>query len=603
MAIRFDDAARTVSLSVRDLAADGAASGHLALPVVRSRAARAEAGRRVHTAWQLERADQSVGYRAELTVRRTLAVGDWTVQLLGRVDGVDEEGGRRVVEEIKSTPLDAGRLYRTRAEDWPAWLAQLEIYLWMLHDQAPGDAPPLGRLVLVSLADGSRHVIGVALDADAVEVRIRGQLGAIVAARDRHLAWLAARRPRTVPLPHAGWRDGQREIAEAVEWGLEAGHAVLVQAPTGLGKTDAALVGALALALRTDRQLFWATARNTQQAGVLRAAQRLRAAGLPLRVVQLGAPSGCASTASSTAADACRYAEGYFERLAASPGSSPRWATPRRPSRRGSARCSAEAAQAVPVRARRGAGRPGGPGGGGLQPRAGPVGAARDPRRGAGPVDRRRGRGAPARGPRPRLDLAGDRGSRGARSGAAYRPRGRRSPFVRLAERAEALVVAASQGRGPPGRRPGRRRAARGGAARARTGRRRRGHRLRAAARRPARAAGRRAPAGPVARAGAPDPAPVGGLADRDDRTVAVARGARRRASQPVPRPEPLARGAPQAPWRLRQARRRCFIRNYRTCWGSTPSGPTWSGELAVPGRAAAEGRRGPARVDGVQGP
>jgi DNA excision repair protein ERCC-2 len=319
MAIRFDDAQRTVSLSVRDLAADGAASGHLALAVVRSRGARAAAGRQVHQDWQLERADQSATYRAELTVRRTLAVGEWTANLLGRIDGVDREDDRYVVEEVKSTPLDASRLYRTRAEDWPAWLAQLEIYLWMLADQAPAEALPLGRLVLVSLADGSRHVLGVALEADRVEDRVRRQIEALVAARERRIAWMSARRGREVPIPHVGWRDGQREIAEAVEWGLEAGHPVLVQAPTGLGKTDAALVGVLKLALRTDRQVFWATARNTQQAGVLAAVGRLRAAGLPLRAVQIGARERlCLNGVVDCRPDACTYADGYFERLDAS---------------------------------------------------------------------------------------------------------------------------------------------------------------------------------------------------------------------------------------------------------------------------------------------
>ncbi|MEQ1502275.1 MAG: helicase C-terminal domain-containing protein [Myxococcota bacterium] len=314
MAIRFDDGARSIALSVRDLADEGGATGHLVMSLVQSRAARAAAGRQVHLDWQLERAAETDRYRAELVVKRTLAVGDWTATVWGRIDGVERDGDHVVVEEVKSTPLDARRLYATRASDWPAWLAQLEIYLWMLAQETGVD--PVGRLVLVSLADGSRHVLGVALDRDRVGERILARLTRLCADRERRIAWMAERRAYTVPTPHAVWRPGQREIAEAVEWGIEAGRTVLVQAPTGLGKTDAALVGALKLALRTDRQVFWATARTTQQDGLLRALGRLAAAGLPLRTVQLTARDKlCLNGVVDCRPDVCRYAESYFDRL------------------------------------------------------------------------------------------------------------------------------------------------------------------------------------------------------------------------------------------------------------------------------------------------
>lgn len=323
MTVRFDDAARTVALSARDLAEDGGSTGHLVkgtpgLAVVRSRAARAEAGRQAHLDWQLARATDSATFRAELTVKRTVAVGAWTAMVWGRIDGVDTEGDRTVVEEVKSTPLDARRLYATRPSDWPGWLAQLEIYLWMLAEPGSGRPDPVGRLVLVSLADGSRHVLGVALDAARVGARVHERLARLVDDRERRNAWMADRRARTVPLPHAGWRPGQREIAEAVEWGLEAGHPVLIEAPTGLGKTDAAMVGALKRALAADKQVFWATARTTQQPGVLRALDRLRGAGLGLRAVQLAArEKACLNRVVDCRPDACRFADGYFDRLAA----------------------------------------------------------------------------------------------------------------------------------------------------------------------------------------------------------------------------------------------------------------------------------------------
>ena len=313
--IRTDDVDRTITLSVRDLVEIGAPSGHLSLQVVQSRGARAAAGRRVHTEWQTARAAEDEAYRAEVALKRQVAIDGWTCTVQGRVDGLQEEDGRTLVEEIKSTVLDAGRLYATTARDWPAFVLQLEVYLWMLAES--GFQPPVGRLVLVSLADGARHVLGVGLDRARVTALVIARLTELVQARERRRIWLAGRRAATVPLPHpAGWRPGQREIAEATEWGLDSGTRVLVEAPTGLGKTAAALYGALRHALAHDKQVFWATARTTQQDGPVRTLDLLAAAGLPVRSVVISAKHKvCLNDVVSCRPDTCLYAESYYDKL------------------------------------------------------------------------------------------------------------------------------------------------------------------------------------------------------------------------------------------------------------------------------------------------
>lgn len=316
MSLRWDDAARTLALSVRDLVSEGAPRGHLQLEVVQRRSSRAAQGQAVHQEWQRARAAADPEYRAEVRVLEHIAVEAWTVALHGRVDGLTREGDRAVVEEVKSTALDAARLLGTSAEDWPQHTAQLEVYLWMLARE--GVDRPVGRLVLVSIADGCRHVLGVELDADRVEAWVRARLDELVRARELRIAWMASRRSRVVPRPHAEWRPGQRAIAEAVEWGLEAGHQVLVEAPTGLGKTAAVLTGALRFALAHDKQVFWATSRTTQQPVLRATARRLMDAGLELRSVLLTAKEKiCLNEVVACQPDACPFAEGYYDKLRA----------------------------------------------------------------------------------------------------------------------------------------------------------------------------------------------------------------------------------------------------------------------------------------------
>jgi len=312
--IRIDDDARTLTLSVRDLLEAGAPTGHLSQEVAQSRKARLAAGREAHAVHQGEQGAADAAYRAEVRLKHQIAVGEWTAILHGRVDGLTEEDGRAVVEEIKSTAFDAERLQTTTLADWRDYAAQLEVYLWMLHE-ARIDRP-VGRLVLVSLADGSKHVLGVALDAERVGRFIRRRVAEITHARERRSAWMGWRRSARVPLPHPDWRRGQREISDSVLWALQIGHQVLVEAPTGLGKTAAVLHGVLQFALARDMQVFWATARGTQQEGVERTLQRFTDAGLPLRSVTLQAKEKlCLNRVVACRPEACRHAHRYYDKL------------------------------------------------------------------------------------------------------------------------------------------------------------------------------------------------------------------------------------------------------------------------------------------------
>lgn len=313
MPIRFDDASRSLELSVLDLVEAGAPRGDLVLETAWSARARLAAGREVHEDWQEDRGAADDRFRAEVRVRRQLVVGGWTAVVHGRVDGLSEEEGRPVVEEVKSTTLDAGRLLPTTRADWPQYVAQLELYLWMVAETR---ADPLGRLVLVSLLDGARHVLGVPFDAAAVDRHVRERLLEVVEARERRLAWLASRRRRVVPWPFDEAREGQEAIAQATEHALDRGAPLLLQAPTGLGKTAAVLHGALRHALRHDKQVFWATARTTQQRVVKAHLDRLAGRGLELRAVTVTAKEkACLNDVVACRPDRCRFARDYYDKL------------------------------------------------------------------------------------------------------------------------------------------------------------------------------------------------------------------------------------------------------------------------------------------------
>lgn len=317
--IRFDDTERTVRLAVRDLLHAGEPRGHLTLEVVRAHRSRLVAGQEAHIAYQEERSRADPHFTSEVTVRRQEVVGDWTVTVQGRVDGLVEGDGHWVVEEVKSTALDAGRLYVTGPDDWGDYVDQLRIYLWMVARDRPAHRVS-GRLVLVSLADGARHVLGVTADVEAIGAMVQERLADLVQQREERLAWMSARRALRVRWPHTGHREGQEEVVQAVRDGLAAGRPVFVEAPTGLGKTVAVLTAVLEEALKSDRQVFWATTRTTQQPVVLATLEALAAAGTPVRAVALNAREKvCLNEVDGVVRvdcrpEACAFARDYYEK-------------------------------------------------------------------------------------------------------------------------------------------------------------------------------------------------------------------------------------------------------------------------------------------------
>lgn len=314
MSLRFNDHDCTLRLSVRDLVEHSPPSGHLTLEVSQSREARLERGRRMHAQWQAERQAEVAGYEAEATVTLQLTIDDWTVTLKGRVDGLIEEAGGLVVEELKTTALPASRLLATHLDDWVPYREQLELYQWMIH--LSGKENPQGRLIFVSLTDGSRHILGTAYDHSRIDRVARTRLHRLIAERKERLQWLQNRKEHPVPPPFEPWRPGQEEISDAVQEALNASEPILVEAPTGLGKTAAMLHGALKHCISTDRQLFWATSRNTQQRGVRETVARFLQRGLPLRSASVIAKEKmCLNDVVACRPDLCPYAEDYYDKL------------------------------------------------------------------------------------------------------------------------------------------------------------------------------------------------------------------------------------------------------------------------------------------------
>jgi DNA excision repair protein ERCC-2 len=229
-------------------------------PILRSRAA---LGRQVHETHQAAQHTVEETYRAEVSIRHEMRVDDHTVTLQGRVDGVYDDGAVRIIEEIKSLLLPSEDFARVTVAQYPAYEKQLALYLYFMGQTHGG--PMLGHLVLINLADNARTTLVVEPDPEAIEAFIVKELRAILARFKARLERAAERRLQTLAFPFATPRPQQAEMIDQVRLALQDQSCVLISAPTGVGKTVAALYPALAHALSEGLKLFFVTAKTTQQ--------------------------------------------------------------------------------------------------------------------------------------------------------------------------------------------------------------------------------------------------------------------------------------------------------------------------------------------------
>jgi len=311
MAPVVDVATRRIVASVRDLVGEPA---QRAIGLSGSGLSRLWIGQELHRRVQQDLVATEPGYRAEVHAEAELEVDGWTVVISGRADGVVFDGDRVLrVDEIKTLhfAVDLRNLYAE--ERLERFRHQARIYAWMLSRTTP---PPEVRLILVDIVTTEERDETVQWSAESVEAWLRSQIHRLVTAeRDRaqrieRLREAASR----LPFPHPERRPVQERIAEAVEGALTEGRHLLLQAPTGCGKTAAVLHPALRSAMAAGHRLVYLTAKTLQQkiaVDTVRAMQDDLFTSLQLRAKG----KMCANTEMICHEEFCPYAREYGLKL------------------------------------------------------------------------------------------------------------------------------------------------------------------------------------------------------------------------------------------------------------------------------------------------
>ena len=301
-----DESARELSLGVEDLidaGEHGAGPAPLAGPesLPAARAARMAA---------LERA-RAEGARTELEREVPLTWRDWTLHIAVSADVLRPDARGAALEQIRVVPdadPDAGA---ARALERAGFAA-------LLFDLA---GVPIARVAVVELSlEGARPLRrDVAFRRDAWLVLLRARLDELAHRAELELGRAQRRRAQEPPFPFGAPRPVQAELAREVAGAAASGLVLLCAAPTGVGKTAAALHPFLCDALRSDRRVVFATSRNSQQALALETLRPMLPPGGAAFALQIAARERvCPQAQLGCVERRCPFNRRFVERLAGS---------------------------------------------------------------------------------------------------------------------------------------------------------------------------------------------------------------------------------------------------------------------------------------------
>lgn len=234
---------------------------------------RAEAGRQWHETMRLETEAEKNNWEFEKGITCEIKVLSWTVCVTGRTDQWHEEDGVITIREIKTVSTSLPRKKDFLFQRYAHHFLQLGVYCHAAR-LLPQSKKVIGELVFVDPTDGTKQTLPLP---DTAEGDLLNQAETLAAhaenRRASHARLLLL--PDRLPFndePRPEWLQSCADLEQA---SLESRIRLMV-APTGFGKTSAALRHGLSL-LRSGRvgRLVYLTGKGTGQLQVLAEIRRL----------------------------------------------------------------------------------------------------------------------------------------------------------------------------------------------------------------------------------------------------------------------------------------------------------------------------------------
>lgn len=273
-------------------------------------------GIELHQKVQALRVEEVPEYLIERNTFCSFSHEEFQFEVQGRMDGFIP-GDKPVIEEIKSSfnIYELAKTLKEKRFDHPYFI-QLVSYGYF-HWKETGIKPDLVFYLVSSRKDES-YLFEVYWEIKEYESWLNKRLNELV-----HDARMAEKRfirrerlSRELPFPFPTPRKGQMELISFIEKGMSDGKKLMLQAPTGLGKTIGVLYPSLKEALSRGQRVLYLTPKNSQQLIAEEAIEKIQSKGCQTKSLTITAKSKmCMKAEPICNPDYCEFAKDYYDKL------------------------------------------------------------------------------------------------------------------------------------------------------------------------------------------------------------------------------------------------------------------------------------------------
>ena len=201
---------------------------------------RAELGRKWHDTINEETKKEEPLAQFEVTIKQNFFIHNWNFQITGRIDQIVSGNQRRKkLIEIKSVSHPLPEKEEYLKEKYPHYFAQVAIYKYLAERDSKLSA--LGFSAEIHFVDINSGIHqNVSLDEDAEDI-FKQQTNALLPFLNDRLNAKIRLNDIALVSPFPELRDGQADLLIKLEKASLDGSHILLQAPTGFGKTGIVL--------------------------------------------------------------------------------------------------------------------------------------------------------------------------------------------------------------------------------------------------------------------------------------------------------------------------------------------------------------------------
>ncbi|MBC7421209.1 MAG: ATP-dependent DNA helicase [Bdellovibrio sp.] len=274
-------------------------------------------GSEIHLRTQALRIKLDPLYKAEIMISHTFERAGYRFEIGGRMDGFFDHAKPKI-EEIKSS-FNIHNLLRELKSNQAThpYCLQLKTYGYFYY--LKNNKIPELNLHLVSSRNFEVVDLLLKFDLNDYEAWLNRRLDELVVE-----AGLAEKRTKRrkkaskeLEFPFAKPRAGQVELIQTIKDNMLEHRPMLLQAPTGLGKTVGVMYPTLQEALSRGQRLIYVTPKNSQHAVAEEAIEKLQDAGGGIKAMTLTAKSKmCFKNEAICNPDFCEYAKDHYKKVA-----------------------------------------------------------------------------------------------------------------------------------------------------------------------------------------------------------------------------------------------------------------------------------------------